>query len=157
MCHPIVTPQLHLSPMICQIWSNGTMTALLNSVKERQSQLLFHLNMTEIYPSTPLPPPVFTNSHELDVSSPFSQLGLSVSSTLTGKPYIHSIAKHASQKLGFLFRARGFFSPSQLLTIYKSKIRPSLEYCSHVWGGAFKSTLQPFEKVQSNSSHSCRQ
>ena len=35
----------------------------------------------------------------------------------------------------------GFFSSSHLLTIYKSRIRPSLEYCSHVWGGAPKSTL----------------
>ena len=78
-------------------------------------------------------PPVFMNGHKLDISSSFTQLGLSVSSNLTWKPHINSIAKHAYQKLGFLSRAHGYFSPSQLLTIYKSQIRPSLEYCSHVW------------------------
>ena len=91
------------------------------------------------------------NSHKLDTSSSFTQLGFSVSSNLTEKPHIDSIAKHASQKLGFLSRARGYFSPSQLLTIYKSQIRPSLEYCSHVWGGAPKSSLNLLDKVQSKA------
>ena len=62
-------------------------------------------------------PPVFMNGHKLDISSSFTQLGLSISSNLTWKSHINSIAKHASQKLGFLSRARGYFSPSQLSTI----------------------------------------
>ena len=96
-------------------------------------------------------PPVFMSGHELDISSSFTQLGLSVSSNLSWKTHIHSTAKHVSQKLGFLSRARGFFSPSQLLTIYKSQIRPSLEYCSHVWGGAPRSSLHLLDKVQSKA------
>ena len=78
-------------------------------------------------------PAVFMNGDELDTSASFTQLGLSLSSNLTWKTHIHSLAKHASQKLGFLARASGFFSSSHLLAIYKSQIRPSLEYCSHVW------------------------
>jgi len=96
-------------------------------------------------------PPIFINGHKLDISSSFTQLGLSISSNLTWKPHINSIAKHASQKLCFLSRARGYFSPSQLLTIYKSQIRPSLEYCSHVWGGAPKSSLHFLDRVQSKA------
>ena len=96
-------------------------------------------------------PPVFMNDHKLDISSSFIQLGLPVSSNLTLKPHINSIAKHASQKIGFLFRARGYFLLSQLLTIYKFQIRPSLEYCSHVWGGAPKSSLHLLERVQSKA------
>ena len=95
-------------------------------------------------------PAVFMNGDELDASASFTQLGLSLSSNLTWKTHIHSLAKHASQKLGFLTRARGFFSSSNLLSIYKSQIRPSLEYCSHVWGGAPKSTLCLLDKVQSS-------
>ena len=60
-------------------------------------------------------PPVFTNGQKLDISSSFTQLGLSISSNLTWKPHSNSIAKHASQKLGFLSRACGYFSPSPLL------------------------------------------
>ena len=93
-------------------------------------------------------PPVFMNGRKLDISSFFTQLCFSVSSDLTWKPHINSIAKHASQKLGFLSRARGYFSPSQLITIYKSKIRPSLEYCSHIWDGAPKSSLHLLDRVK---------
>ena len=74
-----------------------------------------------------------------------------MSSSLSWTTHIHSTAKHASQKLGFLSRARGFFSPSQLLTIYKSQIRPSLEYSSHVWGGAPRSSLHLLDRVQSKA------
>ena len=95
--------------------------------------------------------PVFMNDCELDISSSFTQLGLSISFNLTWKYHIHSIAKHASQKLGFLSRARGYFSPTQLLTIYKFQIRPSLEYCSHIWGGAPKPSLLLLDKVQSKA------
>ena len=96
-------------------------------------------------------PPVLVNGDELNISASFTQLGLSLSSNLAWKTHIHSLAKHASQKLGLLARARGFFSSSHILTIYMSQIRPSLEYCSHVWGGASKSTLCLLEKVQSKA------
>ena len=67
-------------------------------------------------------PPVLGNGDELDTSASFTQLGLSLSSNLIWKTHIDSLAKHASRKLGFLARARGFFSSSHshLLTIYKS-------------------------------------
>ena len=96
-------------------------------------------------------PPVLMNGDELDTSASFTQFGLSLSSNLPWKTHIPSFAKYASQKLGFLARARGFFSSSHLLSIYKSQIRPSLEYCSHVWGCAPKSTLCLLNKVQSKA------
>ena len=96
-------------------------------------------------------PPVFMNGHRLDISSSITQLGLSISSNLTWKPHINSIAKHASLKYGSLSRDRGNLSPSQLLTIFKSQIRPSLEYCSHVCGGAPKSSLHHLDRVHSKA------
>ena len=95
-------------------------------------------------------PAVFMNGDELDTSTSFTQLGLSLSSNLTWKNHIHSFAKYASEKLGFLARACGFFSCSHLLSIYNSRTRP-LQYCSHVWGGAPKSTLCLLDKVQSKA------
>ena len=123
------------------------MTTLLSSLKKRQQVVISHKHHQDS------PSPVFMNSHKLDISPSITQLGLSISSNLTWKPHINSIAKHASQKLGFLSRARGYFSPSQLLTIYKSQIHPSLEYCSHVWGGAPKSSLHLLDRVQSKAIH----
>nr|CAH7729217.1 unnamed protein product [Callosobruchus chinensis] len=51
-----------------------------------------------------------------------------------------SNATAAGKKLGYLFRARKNFSPSNLLTLYKAQIRSSLEYCSHIWGAAASTT-----------------
>ena len=99
--------------------------------------------------ASPKFPPAFMHGYKLDISSFFTQLGLSISSNLTWKLHVHSIAKHASQKLGFLSRARGYFSPPQLLTIYKSQIRYSLEYYSHVWVGAPTSSLYLLDRVLS--------
>ncbi|CAH2008232.1 unnamed protein product [Acanthoscelides obtectus] len=47
--------------------------------------------------------------------------------------HISSIAADAGKNLGYLFRFRTkqYFSPHDLLTLYKAQIRPSLEYCSH--------------------------
>nr|CAH7766273.1 unnamed protein product [Callosobruchus chinensis] len=62
--------------------------------------------------------------------------------------HVSSIATAAGKKLGYLFRARKYFSPSNLLTLYKALIRPSLEYCSHIWGAAAPTTLSILDAVQ---------
>ena len=44
-------------------------------------------------------------------------------------------------KLGVLSRLRQFYSPPQLLTLYRGLIRPCMEYASHVWGGSTHTAL----------------
>nr|CAH7739158.1 unnamed protein product [Callosobruchus chinensis] len=61
---------------------------------------------------------------------------------------ISSIATAAGKKLGHLFSARNYFSPSNLLTLYKAQIRPSLEYCLHILGAAAPTTLSILDAVQ---------
>nr|CAH7757316.1 unnamed protein product [Callosobruchus chinensis] len=62
--------------------------------------------------------------------------------------HVSSIATAAGKKLGYLFRARKYFSPCNLLTLYKAQIRPNLEYCSHIWGAAAPTTLSILDAVQ---------
>nr|CAH7731962.1 unnamed protein product [Callosobruchus chinensis] len=57
-------------------------------------------------------------------------------------------SQHYRKKLGYLFRARKYFSPSNFLTLYKAQIRPSLEYCSHIWGAVTPTTFSIFDAVQ---------
>nr|CAH7733242.1 unnamed protein product [Callosobruchus chinensis]CAH7760656.1 unnamed protein product [Callosobruchus chinensis] len=64
------------------------------------------------------------------------------------REHVSSIATAAGKKLGYLFKARKYFSPSNLLTLYKAQIRPSLEYCSHIWGAASSTTLSILDAVQ---------
>nr|CAH7733830.1 unnamed protein product [Callosobruchus chinensis] len=56
---------------------------------------------------------------------------------------VSSIATAAGRKLGYLFRARKYFSPSNLLTL-----RPSLEFCSHFWGAVAPTILSILDAVQ---------
>nr|CAH7738542.1 unnamed protein product [Callosobruchus chinensis] len=62
--------------------------------------------------------------------------------------HVSSIAIAAGKKLGYLFSARTYFTPSNLLTLYKAEIRPSLEYCSHIWGAAAPATSFILDAVQ---------
>ena len=60
--------------------------------------------------------------------SSFKMLGLTFSSKLDWSSYIISIAKSAS-KIGALIRSVKFISPDVVLYLYKSTIRPCMEYC----------------------------
>ena len=59
-----------------------------------------------------------------------------------------SIAKAASKKIGALQRSMKFLSPDLVLYLYKSTIRPCMEYCCHVWGVAGKCYLNLLDKLQ---------
>ena len=64
--------------------------------------------------------------------SSLKMLGLSFSSELHWGSYIVPIAKTASKKIGALIRSMKFLCPEVTLYLYKSTIRPSMEYCFHV-------------------------
>ena len=84
----------------------------------------------------------------IPLKSSISMLGITVSNTLSWENHVRSIAKNASQKLGFLFRAKKYFTSRQLFLIYKAQVRAVLEYCSHIWSSAPKQTLKLLDSVQ---------
>ena len=79
----------------------------------------------------------------------FKMLGLTFSSKLClNYSYIVSIAKTASKKIGTLICSMKFLSPEVALYLYKSTIRPCMEYCCHVWAGAPSCYLELLDKLQ---------
>ena len=84
----------------------------------------------------------------LEEKTSFKMLGLTFSSKLDCGSYIVSIAKTASKKIGALIRSMKFFSPEVALYLYKSTIRPYMEYCCHVWAGAPSCYLELLKKLQ---------
>ena len=84
----------------------------------------------------------------LEEKSSFKMLGLTFSSKLDWGSYIISIAKTASKKIGALIRSMKFLSPKVALYLYKSTIRPCMEYCCHVWAGAPSCYLGLLDKLQ---------
>ena len=84
----------------------------------------------------------------LEDKTSFKMLGLTFSSKLDWGSYIVSIAKTASKKIGALIRSMKFLSPEVALYLYKSTIRPCMEYCCHVWAGAPSCYLELLDKLQ---------
>ncbi|CAH2019809.1 unnamed protein product [Acanthoscelides obtectus] len=84
----------------------------------------------------------------LPKSHSFRLVGVQITEDLIWHEHISSIAAAAGKKLGYLFRAKKYFSPHDILTLYKAQIRPSLEYCSHIWGAAAPTTLSMLDAVQ---------
>ena len=62
--------------------------------------------------------------------------------------YIITIAKTTSKTIGALIRSIKFLSPDVGLCLYKSTIRPCMEYCCHVWAGAPSCYLELLDKLQ---------
>ena len=84
----------------------------------------------------------------LEEKSSFKTVGLIFSSKLDWGSYITSIAKTASKKIGALICSMKFLSPEVALYLYKSTIRPCMEYCCHVWAGAPSCYLELLGKLQ---------
>ena len=84
----------------------------------------------------------------LEEKSSFKVMGLAFFSKLDWGSYIILIAKTASKKIGALIRFMKFLSPEVALYLYKSTIRPCMEYCCHVWAGAPSCYLELLDKLQ---------
>ena len=84
----------------------------------------------------------------LEDKTSFKMLGLAFSCKLDWGCYIVSIAKTASKKIGALIRSLKFLSPEVVLYLYKSTIRPCMEYCCHVRAGAPSYYLELLDKLQ---------
>ena len=78
----------------------------------------------------------------------FKMLRLTFSSKLDWGSYIISKAKTASKKIGALIHSMKFLSPEVALYLYKSTIRPCMEYCCHVGAGARSCYLEFLDKLQ---------
>ena len=92
--------------------------------------------------------PVSFSHSVLDESPSIRLVGLTLSSNLSWNEYIKSIAKQAAKKVGSLFRARSYLSRETILYLYKSLIRPCMEYCCHVWAGASSDALSLLDRIQ---------
>ena len=84
----------------------------------------------------------------LEEKSSLKMLELTFSSKLNWGSYIISVAKTASKKIGVLIRCMKFLSPEVALYLYKSTIRPCMEYCGYVWACAPSCYLELLDNLQ---------
>jgi hypothetical protein len=78
-------------------------------------------------------------------------LGLKVDKALAWDSHIKVIARRASARLAVLARSRAYFTSSDVDKLYKDQIRPVLEYCCHIWGGAAATHLHLLDRINTKA------
>lgn len=111
------------------------------NARKTQTCLLSHRNHQDPIDLT-MSGSVLTGSSNMDI------LGVSMNSKVLWGDHIVGVARDASRRLGFLRRCKKYFSPQNLVVIYKAYIRPRLEYNSHLWAGAPSSYLMLIDRIQ---------
>ena len=80
-------------------------------------------------------PPLFLNDIQIPETTSVKVLGFTFDSSFTWQKHIDNVLKRGRQRLGQLYRCRSLFDHQDISLLYKSWIRPMLEYgciCSSV-------------------------
>ena len=74
--------------------------------------------------------------------------GAIIDKSLTFKEHINSKIKIANRNLGLIFRSFTYLDKDIFMNLYKSLVRPHLEYASSVWSPVYKNDVIATENVQ---------
>jgi hypothetical protein len=101
----------------------------------------------------PNPHPILSfNGCVLPESISAKGVGITFTTNMTWTAHLNNIARSASLSLFFLKKASPYLSRSDMLTLYKSKVRSRMEYCSPLWAGAGSSALARLDSIQKRAS-----
>ena len=78
-------------------------------------------------------------------------LGITICNTLSPTKHINEIIKKAHQKIAMFRRCFTGLDEKKVSILYKSLVRPALEYASTVWSPKSKENINALEKVQRRS------
>lgn len=88
------------------------------------------------------------NDYHLDIVDHEKDLGVTFDNKLRFTKHINNIVAKANSRLGIIRRNFTNLTPTVFLPIYKSLVRPLLEYCSCIWNPALKMDYNDIEKIQ---------
>ena len=82
-------------------------------------------------------------------------LGVTFTSDLKSSAHCKDVYSKANRMLGLLSRTVKYKNPAVLTTLYKSIVRPHLEYCSTTWNPHYSKDKCLLERMYSIASHGC--
>ena len=117
---------------------------------------LLHFNVSKCkcmlltHKNNPYYPLLFLDGVKLELVTQYKYLGVVISSNLHWTPHINQICSNARKLLGLIYRnfASNIQSPSIVLHLYLSLVRPCLEYASQVWDPYLLKDIKKIEDVQ---------
>lgn len=75
-------------------------------------------------------------------------LGVTIDTSLKFSEHINNKVNKANRNVGLIFRTFTFMDPEMFLNLYKSIVRPHLEYAATIWSPMFKKDKVIIENVQ---------
>jgi len=75
-------------------------------------------------------------------------LGVRVHRTLKSASQVEEVVKKAYGVLAFINRGIEFRSPGIMMQLYKTLVRPHLEYCAQFWSPHYRKDVEKIERVQ---------
>ena len=85
---------------------------------------------------------------EIEIVDQEKDLGVTVDSNLQFRHHIVSKVSIANRNLGIIFRTFTYLSQEMFLSLYKSLVRPYLEYASVVWSPIYKKDKVTLENTK---------
>jgi hypothetical protein len=85
---------------------------------------------------------------DLHPASSIKLLGININDKLNWGEHVDNLAKRAGQRLGILRKARHILPTSALATLYKTRVRSVMEYCSPIWQNAPCTALNKLDTIQ---------
>ena len=80
-------------------------------------------------------------------------LGVEVDSRLRFDRHLEKVAQIASQKVTLLHQMKHFLHAGSLLTLYKTQVRPVMEYAPLIWMSSAGCHINLLDKVQRRPEH----
>jgi hypothetical protein len=92
--------------------------------------------------------PYILNNVQLKGVSTQQDLGVLMSNDLKWEPHISQMVKKANSIIYIIRKAFRILTPETMIKIYKTYVRPILEYGFQIWNPYFKKDIEMIEKVQ---------
>ena len=75
-------------------------------------------------------------------------VGIIITDKLNWGDHVDKLAKRAGQHLGIIRKAKHILPPTALASLYKTKVRSVMEYCSPIWQSASSTVLAKLDANQ---------
>ena len=90
---------------------------------------------------------LYIHEAKLDVVNSFEYLGIHVDNCLVMNNHVNSVYKKCMTKLGMLYKIRSFISCETALLIYKTMIRPYMDYGDFIIDSAHVAKVCKLERL----------
>ena len=132
-----------------QIDVTAIVSWIINSLLSLQPAKCFYVVISRKRSTKSPPPPIIVQDTPLSLVDSVKYLGIQINSDLSWSPHVANRCNKVRRLIGLLYcRFYKHTDSTTLLQLYKSFVRPHLEYCSVVWNPYLAGDIDALERVQ---------